>query len=88
LDAAVMFKAGWHRDCDHILFVDAPRETRLARARQRGWTEEQFAAREAAQLSLEAKKAFADTIIDNSGALSHTIQQVDGFWRSLGLKKS
>jgi dephospho-CoA kinase len=88
LDAAVMFKAGWHRHCDRILYVEAPREIRLQRALQRGWTAEHFAAREAAQLSVEEKKQLADTIIDNSGALSHTIHQVERFWRSLGLKKS
>jgi dephospho-CoA kinase len=86
LDAAVMFKAGWHRYCNRIAFVDAPYETRLQRALQRGWTAEHFAAREAAQLSVEEKKKLADTIIDNSGALSHTIHQVERFWRSLGLK--
>jgi dephospho-CoA kinase len=26
LDAAVMFKAGWHRLCNRIVFVDAPRD--------------------------------------------------------------
>jgi dephospho-CoA kinase len=86
LDAAVMFKAGWHRYCDRIVFVDAPRETRLERALARGWTAEHFAAREAAQLSVEEKQKLADTIIDNSGALPHTLHQVERFWRSLGLK--
>jgi dephospho-CoA kinase len=88
LDAAVMFKAGWHRHCDRIVFVEAPRETRLQRALQRGWTAEHFAAREAAQLSIEDKRRLADTIIDNSGSLEHTLEQVGSFWRSLGLKKS
>jgi dephospho-CoA kinase len=88
LDAAVMFKAGWHRYCDRIVFVDAPPETRLERALGRGWTPEQFRAREAAQLSVERKRQFADVVIDNSGSLTHTHQQVERFWRSLGLKKS
>jgi dephospho-CoA kinase len=88
LDAAVMFKAGWHRHCDWIVFVDAPRETRLERALARGWTAQHFAAREAAQMSVEEKRQFADSIVDNSGSLTHTHQQVERFWRSLGLKKS
>jgi dephospho-CoA kinase len=67
------------------VFVDAPRETRLQRAKARGWTAANFAAREAAQMSPEEKRRLADTIIDNSGTLSHTRQQVERFWRSLGL---
>lgn len=88
LDAAVMFKTGWHRACDRIVFVDAPYEIRLARARNRGWSEEHFASREAAQLPVEQKKQFADTIIDNSGELSDAWEQVERFWRSLDLKKT
>lgn len=85
LDAAVMFKAGWHRYCDQIVFVDAPREMRLARALARGWTADNFAAREASQMSVEEKRQFASAVIDNSGALNHTFQQVQRFWRSLDL---
>ncbi len=88
LDAAVMFKAGWHRLCDQIVFVDAPATIREARARQRGWTAEHFASREAAQMPVEEKRKFADIVIDNSGDLAHTIEQVERVWRSLGGKKS
>jgi dephospho-CoA kinase len=48
LDAPVMLKAGWDRMCQRIMFVDTPRCLRLERARQRGWTEADFEAREAA----------------------------------------
>jgi dephospho-CoA kinase len=50
---------------------------------QRGWTEEDFAAREAAQDSLESKRARADWIIDNSGSVEHTHAQVKRLWQSL-----
>ena len=86
LDAAVMLKAGWGNDCDHILFVDAPRAQRLARARLRGWDEAELAAREAAQLPLAAKRSRADVIIDNSSSLEYTYAQVERFWRSLALQ--
>ncbi len=88
LDAAVMFKAGWHRFCDKIVFVEAPLPVRLERALRRGWTKENFLAREAAQMPVDEKKKFADIIINNTGALEDTHQQVECFWRSLGLKKS
>lgn len=83
LDAAVMFKAGWDKLCDQIVFVDVPREMRLRRAMLRGWTPEQFAAREAAQESVEKKRQRADIVIDNSGTPRQTFQQVAEVWRSL-----
>ena len=83
LDAPVMLKAGWDRLCQRIVFVDAPRDVRLARARQRGWTEADFAAREAAQEPLETKRSRADVTLDNSLTRQHLFAQVDRFWRSL-----
>ncbi len=83
LDAPVMLKAGWDRLCHRIVFVDAPRDVRLARARQRGWTEADFAAREAAQEPLETKRSRADMTLDNSLTRQHLFAQVDRFWRSL-----
>ena len=85
LDAPVMLKAGWDRMCQRIIFVDAPRDVRLARARQRGWTEADFAAREAAQEPLETKRSRADVTIDNSLTRQHLFAQVDRFWQSLFL---
>jgi dephospho-CoA kinase len=83
LDAPVMLKAGWNEFCDSIVFVDASREVRQARAQQRGWSQEDFAAREAAQESLDVKRRLADTIIDNSGSTSDTRAQVERLWQSL-----
>lgn len=83
LDAAVMFKAGWNRFCDKIVFVEVPRPLRLQRARQRGWSEADFAAREASQESLDNKREAADVIIDNSGSPDETLVQVRRFWQSL-----
>jgi len=83
LDAPVMLKAGWDRLCQRMIFVDTPRLVRLARARQRGWTETDFAAREAAQEPLETKRTRADTMIDNSTTRDRLYAQVDRFWRGL-----
>ena len=69
--------------CDRMVFVDAPREARLARAAARGWSEEDLRPREAAQESLDAKRAAADVVIDNSGSPEATAAQVERFWRSL-----
>jgi dephospho-CoA kinase len=83
LDAPVLFEAGWDKYCDKIIFVEAPRSLRQQRARQRGWTEAEFAAREAAQESLDAKRNRADWVIDNSKSPDGTFAQVQQFWRSL-----
>lgn len=83
LDAPVMLKAGWDRLCQRMVFVDTPWPVRLARARQRGWTEAEFAAREAAQEPLEAKRARADVTIDNAATREQLAAQVDRFWQSL-----
>ncbi|MCH8921906.1 MAG: dephospho-CoA kinase [Planctomycetes bacterium] len=83
LDAPVMLKAGWDGRCDRIVFVDAPREVRLVRARERGWNEEVFSAREAAQESLDAKRERADVVIDNSASTELTQAQIEHLWQSL-----
>ena len=82
LDAAVMLEAGWHDICDRLVFVEAPREERLRRvAGQRGWTEAELEAREAAQLPLTAKAAHADHTLHNSGSLERLERQVDDLVR-------
>lgn len=84
LDAPVMLKAGWDDLCDIIVYVDAPREVRLARAKSRGWTEEEFNRREAAQETVDVKRARADVIIDNSTSTDSTRAQISRFWEQLG----
>lgn len=83
LDAAVLLKAGWDRLCDTIVFVEVPAEQRLARARERGWTEAEWAAREAAQTSLEEKRRRSSLVIDNSGTPEQTLVHVEQAWRTL-----
>ncbi|MFZ4576405.1 MAG: dephospho-CoA kinase, partial [Phycisphaerales bacterium] len=67
IDAPLLFEAGSNVDCDHILFVDAPRETREARVKSRGWAEGELAKREAAQLPLDEKRARSSHVIVNDG---------------------
>jgi dephospho-CoA kinase len=81
LDAALLFEAGWDKQCDLVVFVSAPREVRLVRARLRGWSERDFLAREATQLPLDEKRARSGHVIDNSGPAEQTRQQVGEWWR-------
>ncbi len=82
LDAPLLAEAGWLRKCDLLVFVEAPRPLRLARAQQRGWSEKDFSAREGVQESLDYKRRLADWVIDTSRSPEHTRAQVERFWRS------
>ena len=83
LDAPLILEAGWDKLCSRLLFVDAPRRARLARAVARGWTEEEFAAREAVQLPLDRKRRLADLVVDNSGSPEQTRARLERLWPSL-----
>lgn len=76
VDAAIMLETGWSRYCDEIWFVDAPSEIRRQRALQRGWTPEQWVARERSQWPIERKREAATQVIDNSGSAEETCRQV------------
>jgi len=81
IDAALLFEAGWDKLCDKILFVDAPRDIRLERAVARGWSTEQFAAREAAQLPPEEKRARSHIVIRNVRTLENIREVLRLTWR-------
>jgi len=87
LDAPVLFKAGWHKLCDEILFVEAPRKLRLERAITRGWSESTFDQRERAQASLETKKQNSTYILDNSGSWESTKRQALKLWNDWKLRE-
>jgi dephospho-CoA kinase len=66
IDAPLLFEAGSDRECDAVMFVDAPREQRVERLRaSRGWDEDELARREKAQLSLEEKRKRSDVVVVN-----------------------
>ena len=84
LDAPVMFKAGWDKLCDHLVFIDTPEDMRMDRAlKRKDWDEQQFRDREASQLKIEEKMKLASYVVDNSGSLIKTYEQVQSFWDSL-----
>lgn len=77
VDAALLLEARWSELCDTVVFVDTPYEQRLARVRSsRGWTAEELARREQSQMPLEAKRAAADVVIDNSGLIEDSVRQL------------
>jgi dephospho-CoA kinase len=70
LDAAVMIEAGWKHLADRLLYLDAPRDVRVKRVAERGWTEADLTAREAAQMPADEKKRLCDAVLNNDGSLS------------------
>src|SRR5690348_10852863 len=87
LDAAVLLEAGWNTAVDRIVYIDAPRDARLARlAARSGWTDADLATREAAQWPEQTKKARADAVIENAAGPAQLQEQVDRLlveWRLL-----
>ena len=69
IDAPLLLEVGLERECDAVVFVDAPQATRLARvSRARGWSAEELARRESAQLSLDEKRRRATDIVLNNAS--------------------
>ncbi|WP_145240519.1 dephospho-CoA kinase [Urbifossiella limnaea] len=86
LDAAVMLEAGWDGVCDKVVYVDAPREQRLARVAARsGWSEEELAAREAAQWPAERKMAAAHAVVVNDAGPEELGRRLDELLRHWGI---
>jgi dephospho-CoA kinase len=87
LDAAVMLEAGWNNACDRIVYVDAPRDARLARlAARSGWTAADLAAREAAQMPAAEKMARADAVLVNDAGPEQLQEQVDRLLTEWGIR--
>lgn len=83
LDAALLLKAGWDRWCDVVVYVDCPVARRRDWAVARGWSEQEFATREAAQGPLDQKRQRAHYVIDNSGTATELAERVARFWSAV-----
>ncbi len=84
LDVPLLIECGWQDQVDQVWLVSLPREEQVRRAMLRdGTSAAQVEARIGTQLSLEAKKKFADLVIDNSGSLGNTKKQVAAAWEKL-----
>ena len=68
IDAPLLFEAGVDRECDLILYVDAPLQARVGRVKAaRGWDAAELGRREKAQLPLEEKRQRSDDVVVNDG---------------------
>ncbi len=77
IDAAVVIEAGWHQFCDRLIFVDTPEEKRVKHViDSRNWSEQELKKRERSQLDLETKRKYAHFVVDNSGSVEQSGQQL------------
>lgn len=88
VEAALILEAGVADRFDRLIVVTCSEEQRVTRFAARQKVDLEVARREvtrrmAAQLSDEEKIEAADYVIDNSGALSRTHEQVSRVWREL-----
>ncbi len=84
LDVPLLFESGWSERCDEVWFIDTPLETRQQVARERGWTLEQLAAREAKQLAIAEKRARSQRTIPNHATLQELQTAVQNIWVDCG----
>lgn len=77
-DIPLLFELGWDTMFDFTLVVYAPKDIQLQRLIARdGWHEDEAKRRLQAQWDIEYKRKLADIIIDNTGSIKNTIQQIN-----------
>ncbi len=76
-DTPLLFENGLDQDCDAVVFVDAPRETRILRVTQsRGWAAEEIIRREKLQNPLDKKRSMSHYVVVNTADAAASRSQV------------
>jgi len=76
-DIPLLFEVGSARECDAIVFVDAPWDERLARVKNtRGWDENDLRRRENLQHPLDNKREMSNYIVQNTADVGFARRQV------------
>lgn len=83
LEIPLLYETGFDRNCDFCLVVKTSNEVLEKRLREKGFSSEEIRRRLEAQMPLEEKVKRADFVIDNSGDLEATRQQVEKIWKKL-----
>ena len=80
-EAPLLFEVGAESRVDKVLVVKIDPEEQLKRLMSRdGLSEERAQQRMSSQMTQQQKLERADYIIDNSGSLAETKQQIDALW--------
>ncbi len=84
LDSPLLHEAGLDRQCDVVVFVDAPPQERARRvAASRGWSAEELDRREKSQEPLDIKGGKADYIVVNKSGLDDLRSSVENLLAEL-----
>lgn len=85
-DVPLLYESGMEELFQEVLVVYVPPEVQVRRLMERDRLDEEEALKRLqAQMPIEWKKEWADYVIDNSGAVTDTELQVEGFWIRKGL---
>jgi dephospho-CoA kinase len=85
-DIPLMVESGGRRGglFEHVVVVESSTDVRISRLVDlRGMSREEAERRIRSQATDEERRAIADTVIDSSGSLEQTLEQVDAAWETL-----
>jgi dephospho-CoA kinase len=75
-DCPLLLESGIDRECDALVFVQAPFQTRLERVhRTRGWGPQELDRRDKSQMPLDIKRRRADYVINNDADEAYCMEQ-------------
>lgn len=84
INAALLIESGSYKDVDTVILLSSEKKTAIQRIVARdGLSEEEALARFNSQMSLSAKKKYADFIIENDGSLEDLKKKVVTLTRKL-----
>jgi dephospho-CoA kinase len=84
VEAAILIETGNYKNFDKLIVTWCPVDLMVERAVERsGWTPEEARRRIAKQMPIEAKKQFADYLIDTSGTMESTLEQTRAVYAAL-----
>lgn len=83
LDVPLLASSTLRDFCDEIIFVSSDETLRQSRIQLRGWSNQDLKKRESCQVPENEKKELAGFIINNSGSLDETRQQVEALYQDL-----
>ena len=84
LDVPLLIESGWHKFLPVVILVYVPESIQKMRLMARdGLTETDAMARIRAQMPIDAKRAYADYIIDNTGTRETTQRQVRRVYKQI-----
>ena len=87
LDMPLLYEVKYDSYVDEVWLVYVPFEVQLSRLMKRnGYTKEEALLRIHSQISVDKKKSLAQQVIDNSGTLENTKEQVRSLWERLQMR--